>query len=74
MCQLNPATLRAWRLSSGMRPEEVCYRAGISFPYLRQLEDGTARNPSTDVLTRLAAVYGRPVGDLFAGHNRPVAS
>jgi transcriptional regulator with XRE-family HTH domain len=56
--------LRAWRLSSGLKPEQVCVKASISFPYLRHIESGF-RSPSADVLTRLAGVYGQDVRDLF---------
>ena len=56
--------LRAWRLESGMTPELVCVRAEVSYPHLRALEDG-ARSPSIAVLTRIAAVYGRDVRELF---------
>jgi transcriptional regulator with XRE-family HTH domain len=65
MPTFNHRRLRAWRLESGIRPEEVCYRAEISYTYLRRLEDGTSNNPSAMVLARIAAVYGRDVGELF---------
>ena len=64
MPTFNHRVLRTWRLESGLRPEEVCYRAEISFSYLRVLED-RGGNPSAIVLARLAAIYGRDVGDLF---------
>jgi len=64
MPTFNHRVLRAWRLDSGIRPEEVCYRAEISYTYLRQLED-KGGNPSASVLARLAAVYGRDLGELF---------
>ena len=56
--------LRTWRLESGLRPAEVCYRAEISPSYLRTLED-RGGNPSASVLGRLAAVYGRSLDELF---------
>jgi transcriptional regulator with XRE-family HTH domain len=56
--------LRTWRLGSGLRAEQVCVKADISFSYLRAIEDGQ-RSPSADVLTRLAGVYGQDVRDLF---------
>ena len=64
MPTFNHRVLRTWRLESGLRPEEVCYRAEISFSYLRTLED-RGGNPSAIVLARLAAIYGREVGELF---------
>jgi transcriptional regulator with XRE-family HTH domain len=57
--------LRAWRLESGLKPEQVCVLAQVSYPYLRAIEDGARANPSIRLLTRLAAVYGRDPGELF---------
>ena len=64
MPTFNHRMLRAWRLGSGLTPEEVCYRAGISYPYLRTLEDHGG-NPRAIVLARIAAIYGRPLDELF---------
>ena len=61
----NNRMLRTWRLEDGRRPEQVCVEASMSFSYLRRLEDGSASNPTASVLARLAAVYGRDVGELF---------
>jgi transcriptional regulator with XRE-family HTH domain len=56
--------LRQWRLDDGRTPEQICVAAPISYPYLRQLEDGHG-TPSAAMLARLASVYGRDVGELF---------
>lgn len=64
MPTFNYRILRAWRLESGIRPEEVCYRAGISFSYLRTLED-RGGNPRAIVLATLAEIYGRNLGELY---------
>jgi transcriptional regulator with XRE-family HTH domain len=64
MPTFNHRMLRTWRLESDKTPEEACYRAGISYPYLRQLEDNGG-NPSAALLARLAAFYGRPLDELF---------
>jgi transcriptional regulator with XRE-family HTH domain len=64
MVTFNHGVLRAWRLESGMSPEQVCVAAGISYPYLRTLED-RGGNPAAIVLARLAEVYGRSLSDLF---------
>jgi transcriptional regulator with XRE-family HTH domain len=66
----NHHVLRAWRLESGLKPEEVCVAAPISYPYLRQLEDNGG-NPSAAMLARLAAVYGRDLGELFTSDPDP---
>ncbi|MGH3192685.1 MAG: helix-turn-helix domain-containing protein [Streptosporangiaceae bacterium] len=56
--------LRAWRLDSGKTLEEVAFRAAVSYPYLRRLED-QGGNPSGALLARIAAVYGHDVSELF---------
>jgi transcriptional regulator with XRE-family HTH domain len=60
----NHSVLRAWRLDSGKTLEEVAYRAAVSYPHLRRLED-LGGNPSADLLARIAEVYGRDVRELF---------
>jgi transcriptional regulator with XRE-family HTH domain len=69
----NRHVLRDWRLTSGKTLEEVAYRAKISYPYLRRLEDNGG-NPSGDVLARIAAVYGRDVGELFTPDPDPAGA
>jgi transcriptional regulator with XRE-family HTH domain len=64
MATFNHARLRAWRADSGMTLEEVAFRASVSYPHLRRLED-LGGNPSAALLARLAAVYGRDVRELF---------
>jgi transcriptional regulator with XRE-family HTH domain len=61
----NHHVLRAWARASQRRDEEICVRAGISYPYLQAIKGGARANPSADVLARLAAAYERPVGELF---------
>jgi transcriptional regulator with XRE-family HTH domain len=60
----NRHVLRAWRTDSGKTLEEVAFRAQVSYPHLRRLEDGDA-NPSAALLARIAAVYGRDIRELF---------
>jgi transcriptional regulator with XRE-family HTH domain len=69
----NHRVLRAWRLGSGLTPEQVCVAASISYPYLRQLED-KGGNPSAGVLARLAAVYRRDLGELFTSDPDPAGA
>lgn len=67
---LDHRLLRRWRDESGRTPEEIAWRAGISYPYLRALESG-GKVPSLDVLARIAAVYGKPPGDLLVAAGQP---
>jgi transcriptional regulator with XRE-family HTH domain len=64
MPAFNHRVLREWRLDSGKTLEEVAFRAQISYPYLRRLED-LGGNPSAAVLARIAGVYGHEPGELF---------
>jgi transcriptional regulator with XRE-family HTH domain len=66
--------LRAWRLESGLRPELVCVRADVSYPYLRSIEDGNRVRPSIELLTRLAGVYDRDIRELFTDYPEPAGA
>jgi SOS-response transcriptional repressor LexA len=44
---------------------QVASRAGISHPYLSDLEKGNANRPSPEVLKKLAEVFSVPVSDLM---------
>lgn len=70
MATFTHRVLRDWRLQSGLTPELVCVRARVSYPYLRRLEDHGG-NPSAALLARLAAVYGRPLDELFTSDTDP---
>jgi len=58
------AHLKSLRQKAGLAVPEAARRAGISAPYLYQVEDGR-RSPSARVLVRLAGVYRVPVEDLL---------
>jgi len=62
---LNPGVLRQWRQEAGLSLEQACVLARLSYPYLRAIESGARPNPSIHLLTRLAAVYQRDIGELF---------
>jgi transcriptional regulator with XRE-family HTH domain len=74
MATFDHRVLHAWRLESGLRAEQVCVQADMSFSYLRALEAGAHRNPSVGLLTRLAAVYGRDVRELFTDDAAPAGT
>jgi transcriptional regulator with XRE-family HTH domain len=64
---LNHRRLRQWRLDAGLSLEEAAARAGISYPYLRSLEDGYRANPSARKLVQVCAVYGdHDISELYA--------
>jgi transcriptional regulator with XRE-family HTH domain len=70
---IEPGALRDWRLQRGMSLEEAAYRARVSYPYLRRLED-LGGNPSAALLNRLAEVYGRDARELFTPDHDPAGA
>jgi transcriptional regulator with XRE-family HTH domain len=57
--------LRTLREQKGLTQEHVAKRAGVTKPYLSQLESGKRKNPSLPVLKRLAKALGVPVTALL---------
>ena len=73
MATFNHRLLRQWRDESGMRPEEVAFRAQCSISHLLRLET-IGGNPSADLLTRLTAVYGHELAELFTPDADPASA
>jgi transcriptional regulator with XRE-family HTH domain len=71
MYVFNADALRTRRKSAGLRIEDVAAKAGLSYPYLRSLEDGRQGNPSIAVVVALAAALDCTTDDLLV---TPVAS
>ncbi len=63
--KFNHARLREWRQESGLRLEDVAARSGVSFSHLRALED-RGGNPSGETVAAIAAVFGKPMDELYA--------
>ena len=73
MSTINRHVLRAWRADSNKTLEEVAFRAQVSYPYLRRLED-EGGNPSAALVVRIATVYGRDVRELFTPDPDPAGA
>lgn len=58
--------IREQREQKGWTQEELAKRAKVTRSHLSLLEAGHRKNPSLDVLTRLAKALGVPVTDLLA--------
>ncbi|WP_216327773.1 helix-turn-helix domain-containing protein [Deinococcus aestuarii] len=58
--------LRELRSERGLRLKDIAENAGISVPYLSDLERGRT-NPSLETLQTLAGAYGITVHDLLEG-------
>ncbi len=59
------SVLRELRAQRNMTQEELAKRAKITRSHLSLLEAGHRKNPSLDVLKRLARALGVPVAELF---------
>jgi len=57
--------LKALRTSNHMGLRELAKKAKVPPGYLAELEAGKKKNPSLDVLKRLAAALGVPVTELL---------
>jgi XRE family transcriptional regulator of biofilm formation len=53
------------REAKGMTQRDLARKAKVTPGYIAQLEVGLRKNPSLDVLRRLAKALGVPVMDLF---------
>lgn len=56
--------LRVWREYRGLSQDQLAEAAGISAPFLSQIEHGQ-RNPSLDTLKRIAQVLSVDLDDLI---------
>ena len=57
--------IRGLRLKRGYRQIDLAKRAKVTNIYLSQLETGKKRNPSLDVLKKVAKALGVPVTELL---------
>jgi len=57
--------LRTMREAKGLTQLELAKRAKVTNVYLSQLEQGKKKNPSLDVLRRLARALGVPVTEML---------
>jgi transcriptional regulator with XRE-family HTH domain len=57
--------IRALREAKGLTQRDLADKANVTAAYVAQLETGVKRNPSLDVLKRLARALGVPVTELL---------
>lgn len=57
--------IKALRVGQGIKAGEFAKRLGISREYLRQIENGNAKNPSRDIMIKIAAALNSTVQELF---------
>jgi transcriptional regulator with XRE-family HTH domain len=65
--------LRQQRLAAGLKPEHVALEIDRSTYSVREYELGRV-TPSTDVLGKLADIFGCPVDDFFAISDAPMGA
>ena len=59
------STIRKLRERAGLTQDELATKAGISQPYLSQLEAGSVKRPAVQVVHRLAKALGVTIEDLL---------
>ena len=57
--------IRTLREARGLTQRDLADKAKVTGAYVAQLETGTKKNPSLDVLKRLARALGVPVTELL---------
>lgn len=58
--------LSAWREKKGLTQVALAKKAGITQPYLAQIESGERKNPSLATLQRLAKALRVPITKLLS--------
>ncbi|RVU54650.1 helix-turn-helix transcriptional regulator [Anaerosphaera multitolerans] len=58
--------LKIARVKANKKQREVAKDLDISEMYLRQLENGQAKNPSLNIMRKLASYYNCSLDDLFS--------
>ena len=57
--------IKALRVGQGFRAGEFAEKIGISREYLRQIENGKAKNPSREIMSKIAKALDSDVVTLF---------
>lgn len=57
--------IKALRVGQGFKAGEFANKVGISREYLRQIENGKAKNPSREIMIKIAKELNSDVVTLF---------
>lgn len=60
--------IREYRKERGMTLKELSKKIGISTGYLCHLERGTRKNPSMEIMEKIANTLNKPVAEIFFIH------
>lgn len=62
--------IKSLRVGKGFKAGEFAERIGISREYLRLIENGKAKNPSREIMTKIAKELNSDVITLFFSDNK----
>lgn len=57
--------IRRFRQEQGYTLEDFADKAGVSFSYLCHLERGSRKNPSRDVMKKIASALNKTIAETF---------
>lgn len=57
--------IKALRIGKGFKAGEFAEKVGISREYLRQIENGTAKNPSCKIMKKISEILEMSIDELF---------
>ena len=58
-------SIRKYRKQKGLKLEEMSQKIGISTGYLCHLDRGSRKNPSREVMEKIAKALGRSIAEIF---------
>lgn len=57
--------LKKIRIEKGMTLLELSNKSGVSIGYLCHLEKGSRKNPSLEIMDKIAAAIGKTISEIF---------
>ena len=62
---ISTSKLKVRRVEMGLKQKELAKMVNISIPYMAHLENGKAKNPSIEIMKRIAAALETTPQELF---------
>ena len=63
--KVSTSKLKVRRVEMGLKQKELAKMVNISIPYMANLESGKAKNPSIEIMKRIAAALETTPQELF---------
>lgn len=57
--------IRKFRKEQGYTLKDIANKAGVSFSYLCHLEKGSRKNPSRNVMEKIASALNKTIAEIF---------